>query len=109
MQYIYAAMLLHAAGKPITEDGVKNVLAGAGVKAEDARIKSLVASLEGKNVNDIIASASAFVPAGSAAAPAAGGKPAAQGKPEGKKEEKKKEEPKKTEEDAAAGLGALFG
>jgi large subunit ribosomal protein L12 len=109
MQYIYAAMLLHAAGKPITEDGVKNVLAGAGIKAEDARVKSLVASLEEKNIKDIIASAGAFMPSGGAAPAAAGGaKPAAQ-KPEAKKEEKKKEEPKKTEEDAAAGLGALFG
>lgn len=109
MQYIYAAMLLHAAGKPITEDGVHNVLKGAGVKADDARVKALVASLEGKNINDIIASASAFAPTGGAAhAAAGGGKPAA-AKPEAKKEEKKKEEPKKTEEDAAAGLGALFG
>ena len=32
MEYIYAAMLLHKAGKPINESNVKNVLTAAGME-----------------------------------------------------------------------------
>lgn len=106
MEYIYAAMLLHKAGKDITEDAVKKVLEAAGVKADDARIKALVASLEGVNIDEAVEKA-AVAPA--AAAPAAAGEAAPEG--EAKKEDEKKdaEEEKKSEEQAAAGLGALFG
>ena len=108
MEYIYSAMLLHSAGKKITEENVKKVLTAAGVKADDARIKALTASLEGVDIEKAIESAAVPV----AAAPAAGGAPApAEGKPEEKKEDKKKKEEKEevSEEEAAAGLGALFG
>ncbi|MFH1100874.1 MAG: 50S ribosomal protein P1 [Methanobacteriota archaeon] len=100
MEYIYSALLLHAAGKEITEEHLKKVLTAAGVKADETRIKALTASLEGVNIDDAIKAAAAPVAAAPAqAAPA-----------EGKKEEKKKEEkkPEVTEEEAAAGLGALF-
>ena len=46
MEYVYAAMLIHKAGGKVTEDGVKKVLTAAGVKADDARVKALVAALE---------------------------------------------------------------
>jgi large subunit ribosomal protein L12 len=108
MEYIYSAMLLHSAGKKITDENVKKVLTAAGVKADDARIKALTASLEGVDIEKAIESAAVPV----AAAPAAGGAPApAEGKPEEKKEDKKKKEEKEevSEEEAAAGLGALFG
>jgi len=111
MEYIYSAMLLHAAGKKITEENVKKVLTAAGVKADDARIKALAASLEGVNIDKAIQTAA--VPAAAAVQPpAAKGEVPAEGKPEEKKEEKKKEKEKKeevSEEEAAAGLGALFG
>lgn len=99
MEYVYSALLLHAGKKPIDESHVTNVLKGAGITADAARVKALVASLEGVNIEEAISKA-AF-----AAAPAPA---AAEAKPEGKKEEKKKEEGP-TEEEAAAGLGALFG
>ena len=109
MEYIYSAMLLHSAGKKITEENIKKVLTAAGVKADDAKIKALTASLEGVDIDKAIETAAVPV----AAAPAAGGAPApAEGKPEEKKEEKekkKKEEEEVSEEEAAAGLGALFG
>ena len=104
MEYIYGAMLLHSAGKKITEENIKKVLTAAGVKADDARIKALTASLEGVDIEEAIKTAAVPV----AAAPA---QPAASGD-EGKKEEKKKEkqeEEEVSEEEAAAGLGALFG
>ena len=101
MEYVYAAMLLHKAGKEVSEDAVKKVLEAAGVAVDDARVKSLIAALDGVNIDEAIKKA-AVAPA-AAAAPAAG--PAGA---EPKKEEAKKEE-KKNEEQAAAGLGALFG
>ena len=103
MEYVYSAMLLHSAGKKITEENVKKVLTAAGVKADDAKIKALTASLDGVNIDEAIKAA--VVPV-AAAAPAS-----AEGKPEEKKEAKKKKEEKEevSEEEAAAGLGALFG
>ena len=106
MEYIYSAMLLHSAGKKITDESVKKVLTAAGVKADEARIKALTASLEGVNIDEAIKNAALPVAAPAAAAPAGG---ASEGKGEEKKEEKKKEKPEVTEEEAAAGLGALFG
>jgi len=103
MEYIYTAMLLHKAGQKVTEDAVKKVLTAANVKVDDARVKALVAALDGVNIDEAIAKA-AVVAAPVAAAPAAG---AAQAEHGGKKEDKKEE--KKSEEQAAAGLGALFG
>jgi large subunit ribosomal protein L12 len=101
MEYIYSALVLHAAGKKITEEGVSAVLKGAGIEADAAKVKALTASLEGVNIDEAIASAMvAAAPA--AAAPAAAGVPAA-------KKDEKPEEPAVTEEEAAAGLSALFG
>jgi large subunit ribosomal protein L12 len=101
MEYVYSAMLLHKAGKDITEDAVKAVLSAAGVTADDARVKALVAALQGVNIEEAIAKAAA--PVAVAAAPVSDAAPA-----EAKKEENK-EDTKKAEESAAAGLGALFG
>ena len=107
MEYVYSAMLLHSAGKKITDENIKKVLTAAGVKADETRIKALTASLEGVNIDDAIKTAAVPV----AAAPAAAAPAPAEGKPEEKKEEKKKKEEKEevSEEEAAAGLGALFG
>lgn len=96
MEYVYSALLLHAAKKEINEANVKTVLGAAGVSVDDARVKALVGSLDGVNIDDAVKTA-AF-----AAAPAAGAAPAAAAK-----EEKKEEGP--SEEEAMAGLGALFG
>lgn len=96
MEYVYSALLLHSAKQPINEDGVKKVLAGAGISADEGKVKALVASLEGVNIEDAIKNAAVAV-----AAPAAGAAPE-------KKEAPKEDEGKKAEE-AAAGLSALFG
>ena len=100
MEYVYSALLLHAAGKPVSEENLKKVLTAAGVKADDARIKALTAALEGVDIDEAIKTAVAM-PAAAPAAPAAA--------PTEKKKEEKKEEEKVSEEEAAAGLGALFG
>ncbi|MCK4970202.1 MAG: 50S ribosomal protein P1 [Thermoplasmata archaeon] len=107
MEYVYSALLLHSAGKDVTEDSVTKVLKAAGVTADSARVKALTTSLEGVNIDEAVATAVA-VP--TAAAPAAAAAPAEGGADEDKpKEEDKEEEDKVSEEDAAAGLSALFG
>jgi len=83
----------------------KKVLTAAGVKTDDARIKALVASLDGVNIEEAIKTAAIPVTAAPAQSAASGEAPA-----EEKKEEKKKEKKEEvSEEEAAAGLGALFG
>lgn len=99
MQYVYAAMLLHKAGKEITEDALEKVLSAAGVSADKARIKATVTALKDVNIDTVIKEAS-VVPVAAPAAQASGGDA---------KKEKPKQEEKKTDEEAAAGLGALFG
>jgi large subunit ribosomal protein L12 len=106
MEYIYAALLLHKAGKPIKEESVKAVLTAAGIVVDDARIKALVAALDGVNIEEAITKAAAApvavaaAPAAAAAAAAPAAPAAAAPAPEDKKEE---------EESGMAGLGALFG
>jgi len=97
MEYVYAALLLHSAGGQVTEDNVKKVLTAAGVKAEEPRVKALVAALSEIKIDDALKAAQAMPVA---AAPVA---------TEAKKEEKKPEDDKKKSEEALAGLGALFG
>lgn len=96
MEYIYAALLLHKLGKEVNEENVKAVVAATGEKVDDSKVKSLVASLEGVDIANELANASAVT-----TAPAASAAPAAE-----KKEEKPKEEKK---EAAAEGLSSLFG
>ena len=102
MEYIYAALLLHKAGKKVDENGVKAVLTDAGVAANESRIKALVAALDGVNIEEAISKAAVAQVA--VAAPAAAGHHAAPAKEEHKEEDKKQEE-----ESGMAGLGALFG
>jgi len=100
MEYVYAAMLLHKAGHKIEEQSVKKVLDAAGVKADDGRIKALIAALDGVNIDEAIKSAAVM------AAPVAAA-PVAEHKPATKKDDHKEE--KQAEEASAAGLSALFG
>lgn len=106
MEYVYAALLLHNAGKPVNEENLTNILTAAGVSADSARVKALVASLEGVNIDEAIKTAPMMMAAAPAAATSA---PAGKEKPEAKKEEKPEEDEKKKEEAALEGLGALFG
>jgi large subunit ribosomal protein L12 len=104
MEYVYAAMLLHEAGKEINEANVTQVLTAAGINADTVRVKALVASLAEVKIDEAIKSAPTMM-AAPAAAPAA---PAAEAKPKEEKKEKKEDE-KQKEEAALEGLGALFG
>lgn len=98
MEYIYAAMILHSTEKDINEENVKSIIEAAGIEADDARIKALIAALEDVDIDE------AMETTAMAAAPAAA--PAAT---EAAVEEEEEEEEEASEEEAAAGLGALFG
>jgi len=95
MEYIYAALLLHKLGKPVNEAGITKVVHATGAEIDESKVKSLVASLNGVDIEAELANAVVA----SAAAPVAGKAKA--------EEAPKKEEPKA--EAAAAGLSALFG
>ena len=95
MEYIYAAMILHSADKDINEENVKSIIEAAGIEADDARIKALIAALEDVDIDE------AMETTAMAAAPAAAAPAAADAAVE--------EEEEEAEEAAAAGLGALFG
>ncbi len=102
MEYVYSAMLLHSAEKDINEENVKKVLKAAGVKADAAKIKVLVASLEDVDIEEAIKTAAV----GAAPSQPATTTEVVEEKKEEAKEEKEEE---KTEEEAASGLAALFG
>ncbi|MGY8755454.1 MAG: 50S ribosomal protein P1 [Candidatus Poseidoniales archaeon] len=99
MEYVYAAMLLHSAETEIDEKAVTAVLKAAGVNADSARVKALVASLGGVDIAEAMATA--------AASPAAAAPVAAAAASEAPAEEEAEEE----EEEAGGfeGLGSLFG
>jgi len=94
MEYVYSALLLHSAKQPINENSVKKVIESAGIKPDEGKIKALVSSLDGVNIDEAIQQAAITV-----AAPAV----------TEKKEEAPKEDEGKKAEEAAAGLSALFG
>ena len=92
MEYVYAVLLLHKLGKEIIEDNLKKVITSTGSEADESKIKTLIASLKGVDIEKELETAIV-------AAPAAGSV-------ETKKAEEKKEE---KAEEAAEGLSALFG
>jgi len=106
MEYVYAALLLHKAGKEINEENLTQVLTAAGINVDTVRVKALVASLAEVDIEEAIKSAPTMM--ATPAAPSATAAPAPEAKP--KEEKKKKEEEEKAKEEAALeGLGALFG
>jgi large subunit ribosomal protein L12 len=103
MEYVYAALLLHSAGKDVNEEGIKKVVEASGAAADDVRIKALVAALEGVDIAKVLSQAAA-VPVAAAAPVAAA--PAAKGEA---KVAEKEEDKEAAEESGVEGLGALFG
>jgi len=99
MEYIYAALILDAAGKEVNEENLKSVVKAAGTEPDIAMAKSVANALKGMNIKDVIKNAQTM----QAAASAAPAQPAA-----GAKKEEKQDE-KKSEEEAASGLASLFG
>ena len=93
MEYIYGALLLHKLGQSVTAESLTKVINATGVQADEAKVKTLIAALQGVDIATELANASSIASAQASAAPAAA------------KEEKKEEKPV----ESAAGLSALFG
>jgi large subunit ribosomal protein L12 len=101
MEYVYAALLLHSAGKDVTEEGIKKIVEASGAKVDDVRAKALVAALEGVDIAKVLAQAAVMPVAAAAPAAAAAAAPASK--------EEKEEDKEAAEESGVEGLGALFG
>ncbi|MBI2675355.1 MAG: 50S ribosomal protein P1 [Candidatus Aenigmarchaeota archaeon] len=95
MELVYASLILHSIKQPVSEENIKKIMQAAGATPDGAKIKALVAALEGVNIDE--AMKQAVMAQAAPAAPVA----------EAKKEEEKKDE--QAQEQAVAGLGSLFG
>ena len=105
MEYVYAALLLHSAGKKVTDEAVSAVIKAAGGEVDAVRAKALVSALDGVNIEEAISKAAFAAPAAAAVAAA----PAAAAAAEAPKNEEKPQDKEKAEESGMEGLGALFG
>ena len=105
MEYVYAAMLLHKAGKEINEENLTRVLEAAGVNVDPIRVKSLVAALKEIDIDEAIKATPMGMPVAGTISPQPAPTPAEE---EAKAEEEEEKEEEK-EEEALAGLASLFG
>jgi large subunit ribosomal protein L12 len=109
VEYVYASLLLHTAGKEISEENLRRVLDAAGVKVDEVRVKMLVAALKEINIDEVLKQASAAPTITAAPVTAQAAAPApqqAQPAPAKAEEEEKKEV---SEEEIAEGISSLFG
>lgn len=100
MEYMYAAMLLHSAGKEIDESSLGNILNAAGISPDTVRVNALVAALAEVDIEEALKAPIITAAAAPVAAPAA---------QEEEEKEQPKEEEKEEEEEDLQGLSALFG
>ncbi len=106
MEYVHSALLLHEAGEEVNEENVTQVLEAAGIEADSARVKSLIAALDGVDIEEAMSTA---VASGAAPAqPASSGQEEASEESEEEAEEEEEAEDEGAGEDAEAGLGELF-
>ncbi len=103
MELVYAALVLHEAGKEVNEDNLEAIVDAADLDVDDSEIKALVAALEDVDIEEAMETA---VATGGAAPAAAGGEEAEEEEAEDEEEEDDEEEA--SEEEAAEGLGELF-
>ncbi len=108
MEYVYSAMLLHSAGKEITEDGITDILEAADIEVDDARVKALTASLEDVDIDEAIEEGFAMPAGGAPAAAPEAAEAEEEEEPEEEEEEEEERDEEKEKEEAAEGLGSLF-
>lgn len=104
MKYLAAYLLLVNAGNasPAAAD-VKKVLESVSIEVDEEKVNKLIAEVEGKNVEELIAEGNeklSSVPSGGAAAPAA----AAGGAEAAPAEEQKEEAAEESDDDMGFGL-----
>ena len=108
MKHVAAYMLATLGGveQPSVAD-IKKILSAAGIQTEDERAEQLIASLSGKNVEEVVAagmSKLASMPAGGAVAASSAAPSAAAPAAAAAKEEAKKEEKEESDDDMGFGL-----
>eukprot|EP00300_Choanocystis_sp_HF-7_P041075 c7695_g1_i2.p3 GENE.c7695_g1_i2~~c7695_g1_i2.p3 ORF type:complete len:125 (+),score=39.81 c7695_g1_i2:37-375(+) len=109
MKYIAAYMLAVLAGQTPSEKSIKATLASVGATVDDEAVKKVIAELNGKNLEEVIAAGKAKMatvsvsaaPAAAAGGAAAAAAPAADAGKGGKKKEPEPE----PEEDGDMGFG----
>ncbi|MEZ0290446.1 MAG: 50S ribosomal protein P1 [Sulfolobales archaeon] len=107
-EYIYATLLLHSAGREISEESVRKVLEAAGIAVDEVELKRLVAAVKQINIDEVLKQAVGVPVVAAPQMPATQTQAAA---PKEEKREEVKEEKKEevSEEQIAEGLAALFG
>ncbi|KAJ1737312.1 60S acidic ribosomal protein P2 [Coemansia sp. BCRC 34490] len=108
MRYIAAYLLLKLANPEATPsaDAISKVVSAGGVDVDSERISKLLAALEGKEIDQLIAEGSsklASVPSGGAVA-SAGGAAAGGAAAEEKADKKAEEEEEESDDDMGFGL-----
>ena len=100
MEYLHASLVLHSAGKKVTEKAVTDILTAAGLTPDKNRIKGLIAALADVNIEEALKTAASMptVAAAPAAAAPAAAAPAAAAPVE-----------EEEEEEEESGLSSLFG
>ena len=123
MRYVAAAMLVNMAGivnislssvndpivgNDVSIENIKKVLDSVGVEADKEKMKLIVASLKGKDIEELIVEGQAklgTVPSGGAVVAAAGAVTASAEPADAEKKEEKKEEPEdESDDDMGFGL-----
>ena len=94
MEYVYGALLLHKLGQPVDETHLHKVISATGKEVDESKVKVLVASLKGVDIDKELESATLAVASSSAVAV---------------KEEAKEEKKEEKAAEAADGLASLFG
>lgn len=104
MKYLAAYLLLNAAGTTPSADKVKEVLSAVGIEAEEEKVSALISSLEGKNVDELIAEGNEKLSSVPSAGPAPAGGAAAAAGGEEAQEEAKEEDKEESDDDMGFGL-----
>lgn len=76
MKFIAAYLLSNLTNEPVSSAKISAILSSVGIESDDARVESLLASLSGKDLAEVIAEGNAklaSVPSGGAVASSSGG------------------------------------
>ncbi|EJS41795.1 rpp2ap [Saccharomyces arboricola H-6] len=103
MKYLAAYLLLNAAGNTPDATKIKTVLESVGIEIEDEKVSSVLSSLEGKSVDELVAEGNEKLAAVPAAGPASAGGAAASGDAAAE-EEKEEEAAEESDDDMGFGL-----
>ena len=101
-------MLLNKAGKDVSEENLGAVLKAAGVEVDSAKVKSLIAALDGVDINKVIEESSVAMPTAPSTQGGSGDSGASSNNSDAQPKEEKNKKEAPPDADAAAGLGALF-